>query len=63
MSGPKRRFGAVFFDGGFSSDFVFPAIGIDVGAEELRDEPSLVAVEIANVGSVLRGVLFECFDG
>ena len=50
MSGPKRRFGAVVFDGGFSSDFVFPAIVIDVGSEELRDEPSLVTVEIANVG-------------
>ena len=50
MSGPKRRFGAVVFDGGFNSGFVFPAIGIDVGAGELCDEPSLVSVEVADVG-------------
>ena len=50
MSGPKRRFGAVVFDGGFEGGFVFPAIVVDAGAEELRNEPSLVTVEVANVG-------------
>ena len=45
-----RRSGAVVVDGGFKGGFVFPAIGIDVGAEELCDESSLVAVEVADVG-------------
>ena len=38
------------FGSRFEGSFVFPAIVVDVGVEELRDEPFLVAVEVANVG-------------
>ena len=51
------------FDSKFDCGFVLPAVVVDAGAEELRNEPSLVAVEVANIGSVFRGVLFECFNG
>ena len=50
MSGSKRGGVAVVFDGGFSSESVLPAFGLDVGAEELSDEPFLVSVDIADVG-------------
>ena len=50
MSGPKRRFGTVVFDSRFDCGFVFPAVVVDAGAEELRNEPSLVTVEVANIG-------------
>ena len=51
------------FDSRFESGFVFPAVVVGVGGEELRNEPSLVTVEVANIGKVFRGVLFECFNG
>ena len=50
MSGPQRGFGTVVFRSRFEGSFVFPAIVVNVGVEELRDEPFLVAVEVANVG-------------
>ena len=50
MSGPERRFGTVVFDSRFDCGFVFPAVVVGAGAEELCNESSLVTVEVANVG-------------
>ena len=38
------------FGNRFDSGFVFPAVVVGAGAEELRNEPFLVAVEVANIG-------------
>ena len=51
------------FGSRFVCGFVFPTVVVGAGAEELRNEPFLVAVEVADIWKVFRGVLFECFNG
>ena len=63
VCGSKGRFGAVIFAGVFGGGFVFPAIRFGVGIEKLNDESSLIAIEVAYVGQVFLGVLFEWFHG
>ena len=46
---PKRWFGTEVFGRRFVCGFVFPTVVVGVGAEELRNEPFLVAVEVADI--------------